>query len=203
MRSQAHQIADPDGDKGLYTGPVDKRGRANGLGKLEYDQVAQEHNVFVGDFMHGEMWEGVVFDTASSEPVAKNTLRDGAWTDSMDLQIVARHPFTGQAAEARTSRTESTQHAAPQSTMPRPSGSQHAEPEVQNPASGGMPAQEPPAEDNSADGANSRLPGKMHQQISPSTEPFMAEGSPYMVAFVVVMFAGLAASGVLERPQGG
>merc|ERR1712216_1088941 len=44
--------------------------------------------------------------------------------------------------------------------------------------------------------------GKDSQELTTPGEPFMTEGSPFVVMFVVVVFAGLAASGLLERKPG-
>ena len=77
----SYRMADPEGDKGLYVGPVDDRGKANGTGRLEYED---NRGIFIGTFSHGSMMDGVYFE----ESKIMYTMKDGKWTAVVDAELV-------------------------------------------------------------------------------------------------------------------
>jgi len=80
---------DPDGDSGIWCGPVDLKGRPEGNGKLVY---SDKGFVFFGEASCGRMNTGVVYSTAGS---AQFTMISGEWTVSLDAALVVLFPFVG------------------------------------------------------------------------------------------------------------
>ncbi|CAK0850394.1 unnamed protein product [Prorocentrum cordatum] len=67
----SHRLRDPEGDAGLYLGPVDGGGRAHGEGRLEYD----DGDTFVGGFEGGSLREGVLYGRRGREDL----MLQGTW----------------------------------------------------------------------------------------------------------------------------
>lgn len=81
---QKLRMSDPDGDEGLFTGPVDADGRPHGEGELRYD----EGTLFVGHFFDGVMWRGVAYSRGQPQ----FSMDGGVWSDEMDHDIVIQFP---------------------------------------------------------------------------------------------------------------
>jgi hypothetical protein len=85
-----YRMHDPEGDAGLYIGPVDNHGVADGRGRLEYDDGI----TFIGNFLNGLMEEGTNYLNGK----AIHTMQGGRWTPGSDFAspeegIVARYPL--------------------------------------------------------------------------------------------------------------
>lgn len=78
------RMADPDGDEGWYTGPVDAENRPHGRGELRYD----EGILFVGEFFEGSMNRGVAY--TRSHP--QFSMEKGEWNDELHMDLVAEFP---------------------------------------------------------------------------------------------------------------
>lgn len=83
-KMQTMRMADPDGDEGWYTGPVDVDRRPHGKGELKYD----EGTAFVGEFFQGSLWRGVAY----SRGHAQFSMEDGTWNDELNMDLVAEFP---------------------------------------------------------------------------------------------------------------
>merc|ERR1712232_208971 len=138
-----------------------------GLGRLDYDQG----QIFIGDFLHGEMQAGVVYEYDGVEAMVKDTMQGANWNNPIDWTIVAQFPFPGQAVQL----------------PPRSSPEQHVQ----------QPVQREPVEIRQME-TQRMQPEAVRTEVleTQAGEPFLMEGSPFTVVLVVVMFAGLAASGV-------
>lgn len=196
MPVESYAMQDPEGDSGTYVGPVNAWGRAQGLGELRYDQGA----VFVGTFEDGRMVEGAVhaFPEYGQQIVTQDTMVKihpglGRWTKSVDSTIAARYPPTKKAADSRLARY--SQDSPPEPERPTQQSQEHKystrEPHARHAEQ--EPTHPPPR--------SSQAPARQLQTSGKISESFMAEGSPYTVAFVVLAFGAAAASGVLDKPE--
>lgn len=79
------RMADPEGDAGIYRGLGDAEGKAHGAGRLDYD----DQQTFVGQFEHGAMTTGVVYDSAGK---AVFTMTNGKWDSSLMEPLVINFP---------------------------------------------------------------------------------------------------------------
>ncbi len=77
-------MADMDGDKGIYYGPLSMRGEAHGKGYLEYENGC----TFVGQFVQGELVHGSYYKVDQ----IKATMKDREWTNEVDEKIYHTFP---------------------------------------------------------------------------------------------------------------
>lgn len=87
---KCYRMHDPEGDAGLYIGPVNNHGVAHGRGRLEYDDGI----TFIGVFSNGLMEEGTNYRRGYSI----HTMKGGRWTPGShnldpDEDIVSRYPL--------------------------------------------------------------------------------------------------------------
>jgi len=78
-------MKDPNGDEGWFTGFVDAKGQANGIGKLQYNIGMI---IFVGQFSGGAINEGVVYE----EGVPVFAMKAGHWLMEVDNGLVRKFP---------------------------------------------------------------------------------------------------------------
>jgi len=83
---QSCSMHDPEGDEGLYAGQVDKNGKAHGLGELVY----YERYIFVGDFSHGTLKDGVLY---KKNKIPFYAMQDGRWITPCTSDILDRFPY--------------------------------------------------------------------------------------------------------------
>jgi hypothetical protein len=84
--TSSYRMKDPEGDEGVFTGEVNRDGRAHGSGEIRYDDGYH----FVGLFRNGEMEEGAGYGEGKLEW----TMTSGKWTDmgSPDHAVASRFP---------------------------------------------------------------------------------------------------------------
>lgn len=208
------RMADPEGDTGVHSGSTNMRGLPHGRGMLKYDQA---ECTFVGEFVDGRMWQGVVYDTSGPRAAVKDTMQRGSWhKNAIHQEIVARFPFPGQEPIAEEPSLADVMSGRGSQRQPVPSSSWSAQ---TPPIASDLHRQAAPSDihlsassdihrrtaaldiHRSAVASDIQSSPQLHETVDSVTtgEPFMREGSIFTVVFVVTVFAGLAVSGVLER----
>jgi len=84
-------VADPEGDSGLYCGPLNTEGAANDRGVLFYTggRFSPSPDVFFGEFSNGKMKHGTLY---SSTGMPRYTMESGMWTGIVvDRKLVERY----------------------------------------------------------------------------------------------------------------
>jgi len=178
-----HRLSDPEGHAGSYYGPINAEGKAYGRGELHYDD--EPDLIFRGDFIDGRLFQGVVFQGQRIH----STMRDFEWTEVADEAIIDLiSPSSDQVKEALHGQEPSVR--LPQqreSSTPDHFAPQYSDQPVQ-------PSPQPVEQ-------SEITPSQSHVEASTPPEAFMTEGSPYVVALVVIVFVALAVSGVLDRKE--
>jgi len=78
---------DPEGDGGIYIGPVDDNNKANGNGRLEY----YDGKTFIGCFSNGSMVSGVCYSQGGKRSLY--TMVGGVWTTELDRNMIPNFPL--------------------------------------------------------------------------------------------------------------
>lgn len=85
MNLPMYQMQDQDGENGIYMGPIDSHGKANGSGVMEYNDGKR----FVGIFKHGDMFQGVLYYGSDFLCSMDETKWD---TENRNDHLLKRHP---------------------------------------------------------------------------------------------------------------
>lgn len=82
---RSYTMHDPEDDAGLFTGNVDRNGKAHGKGELVYYDFC----IFVGDFFGGSMKTGVLYKGEA----AFCSMREGRWSSTLDRNMLIKFPL--------------------------------------------------------------------------------------------------------------
>lgn len=82
-----YPLKDPDGDEGIYIGPVNENNKANGDGRLEY----YDGMTFIGTFSNDSLVSGVCYSEGGIIPLW--TMIGGKWTTTLDKRTVMNFPL--------------------------------------------------------------------------------------------------------------
>mmetsp|Transcript_52112 Transcript_52112/g.167704 ORF Transcript_52112/g.167704 Transcript_52112/m.167704 type:complete len:818 (-) Transcript_52112:86-2539(-) len=132
-RSITCRMSDPEGEEGLYTGPGDASGKADGIGRFAYDADGDdEGDIFVGEFVKGSMVEGVLY--RQGEPL--DAMAEGSWEVPEIGEMVERYPlrtlFRIVRQQVRTEKPDEARMAKPEkaaTARPPPSAADDEEDE--------------------------------------------------------------------------